>query len=718
MFTVFTENVCNFQLIHNHNRKQTMKFSLSMKTALSCAAVFLAAGICSAADPLLTSPDADKTIRVYLDEGNVLRVERNDSEVFKVRLGLKSDKAEYDFSKLQIRRQIPSAVSPVLVSEKYMSVNGKRSERSFKMNEKTLVFTDPVDYRKNQIGVVIRAGENSFAFRYDLGGSGQVEFQGESTMFTFPLTDGFRMQRRVAQYEERYNAYTADTLKPQQPAQGGPGQGGFGGFGGRGRVNRNWNYPLLFNSADKSAWGLLSETYFDGTYCGTYLVSDVTDGGVTFTTHYPDPGEGAGQGAVNPVTSLPWKSPWRCVVIGTLADIVESTLVDDLAPECAFNDVSWITPGVASWVYWANNRGSKEYEVVRDYILLASEMKWPNVLIDWEWDVMKARPNFEPKSEIPHGGNIDDALALAKEKNVGVWLWYNSGGKHNGVQGGPRDRFNTHETREKEFAWLNEKNVKGVKIDFFESDKQSMMQYYVDILKDAAPHKIMVNFHGSTLPRGWSRTYPNLMSMEGVYGAEQYNNHPFMTDPAAEHNTTLPFTRNAVGPMDYTPTAFTNSQNPHRTSHAHELALPVVFESAAQHMADRPSAFRALPDAVKDFIAGLPTTWDDTKYLGGEPGDFVILGRRKGSTWYVGGINGKTGTREVKFFVPGNPGETFAYRKIADGKDVDEQYFHDGKVSPDDARAWDISEGTAKAGDEITVRMVGRGGFSFRFTKE
>ena len=128
MFTVFTENVCNFQLIHNHNRKQTMEFSLSMKTALSCAAVFLAAGICSAADPLLTSPDADKTIRVYLDEGNVLRVERNDSEVFKVRLGLKSDKAEYDFSKLQIRRQIPSAVSPVLVSEKYTSVNGKRSD--------------------------------------------------------------------------------------------------------------------------------------------------------------------------------------------------------------------------------------------------------------------------------------------------------------------------------------------------------------------------------------------------------------------------------------------------------------------------------------------------------------------------------------------------------------------------------------------------------------
>ena len=696
-----------------------MKFSLSMKTALSCAAVFFAVGCASAADPFLTSPDADKTIRIYLDEGNVLRVERNAAEVFKVRLGLKSDKAEYDFSKLKLQGQLPSANRATLISEQYTSVNGKRSERSFKMNEKTLVFSGEA----GQIGVVVRAGSDSFAFRYSVGGSGPVEFQGESTVFTFPLTDGFRMQRRVTSYEDRYLAYTADDLKPQQGGQGGgrPGMGGgFGGFGGGrgGGRNRNWNYPLLFNSADKTVWGLLSETWFDGTYCGTYLVSDVAADGVNFTTHYPDQGEGAGQGAVNPTTTLPWKSPWRCAVIGTLADIVESTLVDDLAPECAVDDVSWITPGVASWVYWAYNRGSKEYEVVRDYILLASEMKWPNVLIDWEWDVMKARPNFEPKSEIPNGGNIDDALALAKEKNVGVWLWYNSGGKHNGVQGGPRDRFNTHETREKEFAWLNSKNVKGVKIDFFESDKQSMMQYYVDILKDAAPHKVMVNFHGATLPRGWSRTYPNLMSMEGVWGAEQYNNHPMMTDPAAEHNTTLPFTRNAVGPMDYTPTAFTNSQHAHRTSHAHELALPVVFESAAQHMADRPSAFRALPDAVKDFIAGLPTTWDDTKYLGGEPGDFVILARRKGANWYVGGINGKSESREVKFTVPGKPGETFSYRKIADGKDVDEQFFYEGKVDPGDARAWDISEGTAKAGDTITVKMLGRGGFSFRFTKK
>ena len=138
-----------------------MKFSLSMKAALTCAAVFIAAGLCSAADPFLTSPDADKTIRVYLDEGNVLRVERNASEVFQVRLGLKSNKAEYDFSQLKLAGQVPSGSSVALVTEKYTAVNGKRSERTVRMNEKTLVFGEGA----NQIGVIVRAGSDSFAFR-------------------------------------------------------------------------------------------------------------------------------------------------------------------------------------------------------------------------------------------------------------------------------------------------------------------------------------------------------------------------------------------------------------------------------------------------------------------------------------------------------------------------------------------------------------------------
>ena len=130
----------------------------------------------------------------------------------------------------------------------------------------------------------------------------------------------------------------------------------------------------------------------------------------------------------------------------------------------------------------------------------------------------------------------------------------------------------------------------GVKIDFFSGDSQMNMDYCIDLLQDAARHHLLVNFHGATIPRGWQRTYPNLLSTEGVLGAEWYNNNGALTSRAARHNATLPFTRNVIGPMDYTPCAFSDSQNPHITTNAHELALTVLFESGLQHLADSPRA--------------------------------------------------------------------------------------------------------------------------------
>ena len=151
--------------------------------------------------------------------------------------------------------------------------------------------------------------------------------------------------------------------------------------------------------------------------------------------------------------------------------------------------------------------------------------------------------------------------------------------------------------------------IAGIKVDFFSGDSVSTMNYYIDLLEDAIKYKLMLNFHGATIPRGWQRTYPHMMSIEGVYGAEWYNNAPILTNRAAEHNATLPFTRNVVGPMDYTPGTFSNSQHPHITSYAHELALPVIFESALQHMPDRPSVYYGLPEPVKRLLSELPVAW-------------------------------------------------------------------------------------------------------------
>lgn len=180
----------------------------------------------------------------------------------------------------------------------------------------------------------------------------------------------------------------------------------------------------------------------------------------------------------------------------------------------------------------------------------------------------------------------------------------------------------------------------GVKVDFFAGDQQDIINYYIDLLEDAAEHKIMVNFHGATVPRGWQRTYPNLMTAEAVYGAEWYNNVPTFTDKAASHNATLPFTRNVVGSMDYTPVTFSHSQHPHVTTYAHELALSVLFESAIQNFADRPSAYVSLPSIVKEFLRNVPVSWDESKLLNGYPGEFVVMARRKGDVWCVAGING------------------------------------------------------------------------------
>lgn len=376
----------------------------------------------------------------------------------------------------------------------------------------------------------------------------------------------------------------------------------------------SWGYPALVEWQD-GIFGLITEAGIGRGQCGSFLRSAEGSDAYSLVLAEEDI-------ELN-------SSPWRVMMLGSLADVVESTLVTDISEPCSYDDISWIEPGVSAWIYWSENHGSKDFQKVISFIDLAAEMHWPYNLIDWEWD------------EMANGGNIDDALAYAKSKGIKTNLWYNSGTSWIGPGApGPQDRLLTAESREKEFTMLEQMGASGIKVDFFKDDKAATMDYYMDILEDAARHHLLVDFHGCTIPRGWQRTYPNMMSAEAVFGAEWYNNVPFMTALAASHNATLPFTRNVVGPMDYTPCTFTDSQHPHITTWAHELALPVLFESSLQHMADRPSAYLSLPQEVKDMLTGLPTTWDDTRLISGYPGKSAVIARRKADTWYVAGING------------------------------------------------------------------------------
>ena len=486
----------------------------------------------------------------------------------------------------------------VSVHDKYEMVHGKKRNCENIGNEKTFQF---MNSEGKPLDIIFRVYNNGVAFRYSFPGQSDSTFQLVDEFTAYSIPDGIRrwMQPYQISYEDYFplNINGIDTKNQQ-----------------------DWGYPALYQK--DSMFVLISEANISRFNCATKLSNKES-----FQLYKISlPSERDDYKQIGAKFTLPWKSSWRVLMIGNLASIVESTLITDLSEPCKISDTKWIEPGAVSWIYWANNHGSKDYKKVVEYVDLAVAMKWPYVLIDWEWDVMG------------NGGSIEDAVKYANSKGIKPLMWYNSGTAWKKPT--PVDRLLTKEKRINEFKWLNRMGVYGIKVDFFAGDQQDMMNYYLDLLEDAAQFHLLVNFHGATLPRGWERTYPNLMSVEAVYGAEWYNNVPTFTDKAAAHNATLPFTRNVVGPMDYTPVTFSNSQHPHITSYGHELALSVVFESGLQHFADSPTGYLNLPDEPKSFLKAFPTAWDETRLIDGYPGEKVIIARRKGGKWYIGGING------------------------------------------------------------------------------
>ena len=485
------------------------------------------------------------------------------------------------------------------VKADYTMLQGKRLHCTNKGNEYRLTLDANTD-------MVLRLYDDGLAFRYELSNLREADMPRELT--TYRIAEGTR--RWMQQWSDGYEGFFPLTTSYKTKAERGFSAPSLSKEG----FNNRWGYPCLLEPAD-GVFVLLSEANIERRQSASCLFNE----GELFTVT-------ADENKVK--LSGAWHTPWRVAIIGTLAQVVGSTLVTDVSEPNKLDDTSWIHPGVVSWVYWAYNHGSNDYEIIKKYVDMAATLRLPYVLIDAEWDEMK------------DGKTVEDAVNYAKSKNVRPMIWYNSSvGWVNGAPG-PKFRLNKPEDRDREFAWCEKIGVAGVKIDFFSGDNQLNMDYCIDLMESAARHHLLVNFHGATIPRGWQRTYPNLMSTEGVYGAEWYNNVPTFTKKAASHNATLPFTRNVIGPMDYTPCAFSDSQHPHITSHAHELALTVLFESGLQHLADRPESFLAQPADVQQFLSALPNVWDETRLVSGYPGESVVMARRSGSTWYVAGING------------------------------------------------------------------------------
>jgi len=399
-----------------------------------------------------------------------------------------------------------------------------------------------------------------------------------------------------------------------------------------------WVMPALFHS-DKY-WISITETAVDTNYCGSRLSQFSPDG--EYSVQFPQPQESRDGGPFLPESVLPWYTPWRVIAISdNLGGLVESTLETDLAVPAQYDVSSWLKPGVASWSWVILKDDSTVYDVQKRYIDFASSMNWRYCLIDAFWD---KQIGYE---------KIKQLADYAKTKNVKILLWYNSAGDWNTTTLTPHDKMVTSESRKTEFQKLKDMGIGGVKVDFFGGDGQSMMKYYIDILKDAARYNLAVNFHGCTFPRSWYRTYPNLVSMEAIRGEEYVTFGQYFADNQPSHCAMLPFTRNLFDPMDFTPVNFSGIPNIKRkTTGGFEIALSVLFTSGIQHIAETPTGMAAQKDFVKDYMSSLPETWDDVKFIDGYPGKYVVLARRKGDKWYIAGINGENTTRKITLNVP------------------------------------------------------------------
>ena len=541
------------------------------------------------------------------------------------------------------------------VKDSYTMIGGKRRECSNEANETTYLYIDNIG---RQQSLTVRAYNDGVAFHYALDGLQHTRPTEELTTYRIPEGTKRWMQKWTEPYEEFFPLSTTGESE-----------------------NRRWGYPALIQPSD-NVFALITEAGIERLNSASSLHNDrnrelyrvVMDVNQQNTTGR-------------------WTSPWRVIIVGKLEDVVASTLVTDVSEPCRIEDTSWIKPGSVSWIYWAYNHGSNDYQIIRQYVDMAVDMHWPYVLIDAEWDEMK------------NGGSIEDAIRYAHDRGIKPLLWYNSSTAWLKAWGapGPHERLNAPELREREFAWLEKMGVAGVKIDFFAGDKQETMEYCIDLLECAARHHLLVNFHGATIPRGWQRTYPNLMSVEAVYGAEWYNNNATLTPKAAAHNATLPFTRNVIGPMDYTPCTFSDSQHPHITTHAHELALSVLFESPLLHWADKPESYLAQPRDVRDFMSALPTTWDETHLLGGYPGEWVVIARRQGNKWYIAGINGKDTAQTLSFDTSILPKGRYTLFTDKSG--------YKGELPANNPEPWSIKTWKGKAPSKMTCQP--RGGFVY-----
>ena len=498
--------------------------------------------------------------------------------------------------------------------ERYTLLVGKTRAARDHYNELTVSLAETGGAGR-RLDLVFRAYDDGIAFRYALPeqpGLSAFEIVSERTTFVLPA-DITAWPTHVpsfqSSHEGEYPEMRLDSVAPDQLL----------------------GVPLVAQFPDGATVAITEAALID--YAGMYLKR--TDGGTLTAMLSPrfDDDSFCVKG------SAPHVSPWRVILIGdTPGALVESTLILNLNPPQAIADASWIKTGKAAWSWWSGNAvsetdGGMDTVTMLHYNAFAAEFGLEFNLIDGGWYGGSSKPEADVMRPAP-GVDLPLIIQDAREKNVDILLWLHWSDL--------RDRYDDV------FALYEQWGVKGVKVDFFDRDDQEMVLYCRALVENAAKHHLTIDLHGVFKPTGWQRTFPNLLTSEGVLGME-YAKWCARVTPT--HNVTLPFTRMLAGHMDYTPGAFRNvtadkfegrGRLPMAVgTRCHQLAMYVVFESPLQMVSDYPGAYRGQPGA--EFLKVVPASWDETRVLAGEIGKYIVVARRKGEAWFVGAMTNETG---------------------------------------------------------------------------
>jgi len=496
-----------------------------------------------------------------------------------------------------------------------------------------------VDAQQRRLDLVLRAYDDGVALRTIVPVQPKTDgavIAGEETGFYFPRNYdcwGFNPGRFGTSHEGEFDPVEARHI----------------------RDHNLYDLPLLCETG-KGAFLITESDLLD--YPAAYLKGR-GDGGlgvVTKLSPLPDDPDVAARTRLGE----PISTPWRVIMLADRAGMfAQSNLVDNLATPSRVEDTSWIRPGKASsdWVSGGVAGGKlvpvSSTESIEACIDFAAENHLEYVMVDDGWYAGSGvAPNFDPKANLfadAPNFNLREVAAYAKQRGVKLWVWI--------------DWREIDPIMEKALAYLEAQGIVGINVDFMDRDDQEMVRWYQKLLESAARHHLMVELHGAFVPRGLSRTYPNFITQEGVLGSE-YNK--WSRRVTAGHNVMLAFTRAVLGPMDYIPGGFVNVTPAEfeprwvlpmvQTTRAHNLSMFVVFESPWASLADSPDTYRASP-AGFDFIRAVPTSWDETRFVAGDVGDYIVLAKRKGETWYLGAMNGDS-TRKISvplaFLGPGS----------------------------------------------------------------